>query len=487
MDKLPTETLDHIASMVPSESQHVILQLSRCWYASSFTWAYQDIVLRDHAAFNAASEFWTDVVDTSSHQHHPDEWKILAVGRKRMLGTPRSVTIGKFVRDRNHHRTGAIYKDKELCRDVPAIFDMLQHFPRLTKITIRVVPFPVVELLDILTSIRQLQSLEIDAGCLEYTPGRLGRRVVIPTALPQSLSHLTLLGMHVAVLSPIQWEAVMLLANLSGLRRLEFDVTSWNAFYDMWRTRRVANRCRLSWLSWSGSRTPILLRDIRSLDTFVLLRSSCGVYREETYALSAIGEYLRGASQSMRFLVMPSSSQSLAGREFNWSEFHVLDHYRGSRRDFDNIQLSRERYWSSIEFSEVDVLPVFNVVTPAQFRHLLNLVATLQHERDMALIMCACPALTCLRVKLLAGDLTGLCDQNSITGVRIALSIISDLHVVFWEDVGRSLAYRTFDTWLVVMPPEMVSVKFSHSGGQFELAWRRLTHITSNKWVEFIQ
>ncbi|KAL0057344.1 hypothetical protein AAF712_016017, partial [Marasmius tenuissimus] len=192
------------------------------------------------STFEAVADFWGRMLDTtgpSGFRLNGDLWKVKAIGRQWMLLTPRTATIGQYVSDRSHNDTTDVYQDKQLAEKLQEVFDLLECFPRLTVLCIRVVPFPIADLVEMLASVPRLEKLQIDAGCLECARAPVLRRSITVSALPVSISYLSLGGMHLAAMDASQWETLLLLANLPSLVTFEIDVTTWSAFYDMWRTR----------------------------------------------------------------------------------------------------------------------------------------------------------------------------------------------------------------------------------------------------------
>ncbi|KAJ8093635.1 hypothetical protein PM082_023427 [Marasmius tenuissimus] len=400
--------MELIVSFVPTESRRRLARVSKQWYASAFTWAYQDIFLRDDVGFREAVRFWEGLSSSkASNFKGIGRWKAATIGHHRMLRTPRSATLGSYVEERKHKST-----TQPGCADVAfldglgTVFGFLSMFPRLTSLHIRIAPFPITELLALLGSVPGLQALKIDAGCISSSPEPEARHSLTPSLLPQALRHISLVGAHLAALTPAQWDTVLLLVTLPNLEELQLDVTTWNALHVAWRSRlSEGGSCILESWYWQQGRNAVSLKGVQSLDNFVLLASTCGRIPQHDYSLSALGEYLSSSRDTLRSITTPASEGSGTSSHYHWGSFKNLAHYQGGVGDFLDISSAKMSCWQSVNFVRVGG---FDVVGRGLLADLTTLAITLSHEREIGFVMGSCPCLSKLHVKLLTRDLTAL-------------------------------------------------------------------------------
>ncbi|KAL0057924.1 hypothetical protein AAF712_015419, partial [Marasmius tenuissimus] len=406
MDKISPETFDLIISFVPPEVRRGLIRVSRHWYACLFPWAYQHIFLRDSRGFHAALDFWarlSDATNIGPSGFPIERWKAIYIGKHRMLRTPRTITLGRgIIGSRHSVETQFSCEDLAFAADIGAVFDFFKIFPRITVLCIRVLPFPVDDLLELLARVPHLETLNIDASCTLYPAASSIPQGLTVSLLPQALRSLSLTGMHLPALGPSQWEMFLLLADLRSLENLQMDVVTWNSFYHIWASRKFdRGSYRLRWWYWVETKEPVFIHGGVPLDGFILSASGCNKTPQHGYALSAVGEYLTSSKDTLRSFSTPLNGSDL-GRDFDWSSFRNLGQYRGAIQDLNKVNFAEGYGWHSVSLEGVGDLDMIDF---KGLQRLKSLEITLRHERDIGFVLAACPDLQQLHLKVLAGNL----------------------------------------------------------------------------------
>ncbi|KAJ8077485.1 hypothetical protein AAF712_013014 [Marasmius tenuissimus] len=486
--------MDRIMSFMGPKSLHSAVLVSKKWYSSAFIWAYRNILVPDERALRSLSEFWDYVgafqpndVDLSAKH----KWKVLAVGRNRMLATPRTVTFGQHTPKHSFHKDRTTSTTEvPLGTVVDSIFQLLDTFTHVASLTFQVMPgLKLRELLPLLSRrLPYLTSLTLDSTFLSTpAPRHLCPHLVFDPLLPESLRSLSLLGMRSSSLSVAEWELLMLFAECPSIRVLEIDDTTWIPFYKCWASRsRLGGLRSLDW-HCDKDAVPAAVFGAISLDTFQLLPDSGNTpppARGKRVGLRQLGEYLKECSTTLRSLHIRSFTEVAdeVDAGLAWKPFDNLVEFAGSAQQFHHLH-SDNKTWHRLTFTGRDG---FSVINCRNFIGLRCLILTLDEDLELPFVLSRCPDLHDLQVTLLKGNVTALLTPNSLTSISIGFSSLIRVQISFWRQVGVGQAHGIFDAWRAALPSSMKTVRFMHVEDDFSVVWKRVVSVSDRRWVELI-
>ncbi|KAL0572377.1 hypothetical protein V5O48_009592 [Marasmius crinis-equi] len=483
MDELPNETMDRILSFCTQRSRFAALQVNRRLHVVGLRLMCESLNFRSSKDFLARKDFWDDIQKASVGGVVPKEreWKVEGAGGEAILSIPRSLTLGEDesspiesnFKGRVVERPGMGFPTKTI-----DIFHLAAKFVNLRKITIWKTSFPVSSLLDLLTDTPCVESIVLYVLPNSGSSNASQTALIDESQLPRRLASLSLLGLDSKSLHERDWETLHLLASLDSVGSLEYDVSSWCIFFDVWHDK-VSDQKEmvLDCYRWRGSEgSPIRLTRSKIISCFSIISHHNGerLPLPDRYRESSVASYLGLCTASLTTLRLPvvkEVSNNVGPTE--WPDFPRLVTFRGPTRIFQELDQGNNR-WSNISFDDGQGFAAFDT---RPFMHLRTLRLSLSRDVDFPFVLSSGGPLREVYVKFVGSDWRNWCDKDSLTCVQLCYSKLEVLELTFEESprLCSHIAQFMFSCWKRILPRSLLSVRVLGYGsqGDTEISWIR--------------